>query len=141
MDKQFSSCTEHLRVVWEEHVRPRTNPAPGDGGGKTYDEWLLANVSSWCTWQKTWLDELRRMDGSHLFVFVTRSFQSKFKSKVYVSGGPSADGTYQTAHQWCVSQHFHRGFGFDDDGWDFAPGTMASSILDWERRHLEQVGY
>jgi hypothetical protein len=138
MNPEFLSFTEHLRPLWQRQ-----------SSGSSFDEWLLVNVRSWCTWQRTWLEELRSLTHAHLYVFLTRKFQAKFKSKLYVNGRIGPSGKLLSGAEWCMIQSFDPSYGFSDKGWGFASesrtasvtstSTLSASILDWERRHIESV--
>jgi hypothetical protein len=113
---------------------------------------LAARNTTWRLWQWTWLEELRKLRSQHLFVFVTDysvdkhgknqegSFKSKFEDAKYVEGGEGdSDGVWKSGEEWCVAKNFDPVFGFADEGWGFAPATMGTNPLDFERRHLEAV--
>jgi hypothetical protein len=116
--------------------------------------WLVERSTSrgWRLWQRTWLSELRNLGGGYLFVFVTDyetdrygkertgSFKSKFESREHTEGGDDErEGEWKSAEEWCHAQDFDPSFGFNDEGWGFAAGTRAVSILDFERLHLQAV--
>jgi hypothetical protein len=120
MNAGYKEASKHLMRVWEEK-----------GSGGTFENWLEENNSSWTLWQAVWLAELRKIHTGYLFVFCTRSFQEKYLSQRYTEGGKSVNGVTQlTGEELCQEVHFNRGYGL-------ANGELASSILDWERRHLE----
>jgi hypothetical protein len=69
------------------------------------------------------------------------SFKAKFMSRKYVDGGHDEydEHKFKTGEQWCMQQDFNPRFGFADEGWGFAGGTVAVNLLDFERLHLEAV--
>jgi hypothetical protein len=94
---------------------------------------LLATNTSWCLWQKVYLDELRANVKGRLYVFCTEGFKEKFLSKKYTEGGDGRDGKFLTAKEVCKAQDFNPAYGFDAE-WGFPPGISAKSILDWVSR-------
>jgi hypothetical protein len=101
---------------------------------------LAKNQSSWCLWQQTWVSELRKLKKGYLFVFITESFESKFKSRKYTEGEQDErKGVFKSGEEWCAVQDFDLGFALDAEGWGFEKGKKATSVLDYERMHLEAV--
>jgi hypothetical protein len=116
MHQQYLKYTQHLQELWREQ---------GEEGG--FEEWLAVNNSKWCLWQETWLSELRQLHVGHLFVFVSperymendsdeeetveeRSFETKFKSKMYTDGKvddrewSAKKGSFLSGSGWCKAQ-------------------------------------
>ena len=48
------------------------------------------------------------------------------------------DGSHKSAARVCMEQNFNPAFGFEAD-WGFSTGTVASSILDFGRLHIDSV--
>ena len=130
MGKLYMQHTWHLQSLWKEQ-----------GSHGTFHAWLTQNNTEWCLWQKTWLTELRNINTGCLFVFVTDSFKLKFQSRRYIDGERNWEGKMLTGLGVCKEQDFNPAYGFDHEGWGFAPGTVthAVSLLDWERRMIESV--
>jgi hypothetical protein len=88
---------------------------------------------------------LRELREGYIYIFVTQSFEAKFKSKMYTQGKvddrewSSSKGSFMSGKAWCKEQCFDPSLGFADEGWGFTKGEEASGILDWERRHLASV--